>query len=211
MRHLYESILLRKITFGGQQRCICEFLDYVLLGRPLAWPGDGIPQSNLAVSKDMHRPPRPRHRDIKLCLVRLAERPNRHAGNDLVDSLGLASVTGDSYSLVEMQSGASANNHAFVEYDLAIINADHGPELVIEELLTAVFDVFRESDPVADSQRDLLSLEHTEFPCLVDWQLLLDAVSSDNDSSSRRRTSHCSPLLNRFSWTPPRTTPLAIL
>ena len=82
----------------------------------------------------MHSPPRARHRDIKLCLVRLAERPNRHAGNDLVDSLGLAGVTGDSYSLIEMQSGTSANNLTFIEYDLAIINADHGPELAIEKL-----------------------------------------------------------------------------
>ena len=49
---------------------------------------------------------------------------------NLVDGLGLASVTGDSYSLVEMQSGPSVNNLAFVEYDLAVINADHGPELV---------------------------------------------------------------------------------
>jgi hypothetical protein len=81
-----------------------------------------------------------------------------------------------------MQRGPIANNLAFIEYDLAIINADHGPELIIEELLPAVFDVFRESDPVADSQRDLLSLEHTELPCLVEWQLLLDAVLSDNDS-----------------------------
>ena len=46
-----------------------------------------------------------------------------------------------------------------------------------------MFDVFRESDPVADCQRDLLPLEHTELPCLVEWQLLLDAVLSDNDSS----------------------------
>jgi hypothetical protein len=106
-----------------------------------------------------------------------------NAGNDLVDGFGLAGVAGDSYSLVEMQSGPSANNLAFIEYDLALINSDHGPEFVIEELLPAVFDVFRESDPVADSQRDLLSLEHTEFPCLVEWQLLLDAVFSDNDSS----------------------------
>jgi hypothetical protein len=82
-------------------------------------------------------------------------------------------VTGDSYSLVEMQSGPIANNLAFIEYDLALINADHGSELVIEDLLPAVFDVFRESDAVADCQRDLLSLEHTEFPCLVEWQLLL--------------------------------------
>jgi hypothetical protein len=105
------------------------------------------------------------------------------AGNDLVDSLRLAGVTGHSYSLVDMQSGPSANNLAFIEYDLAIINADHGPELVIEELLPAVFDVFRESDPVADGQRDFHSLEHTEFPCLVERQLLLDAVFSDNDGS----------------------------
>src|SRR5271154_1401962 len=108
----------------------------------------------------MHSPPRTRHRYIKLCLVRLAERPNRHAGNDLVDSLRLAGMTSDSYSLVEMQSGASANNLAFIEYDLALINADYGSELVIEELLPAMFEVFRESDPVADCQRDLLSLEH---------------------------------------------------
>src|ERR1700733_2861676 len=131
----------------------------------------------------MHGPPRTRHRDIKLCLVRLAERPNRHARNDLVDSLRLAGVTGDSYSLVEMQSGPSENNLAFIEYDLALINADHAPELVIEELLPAVFEVFRESDPVADCQRDLLSLEHTEFPCLVEWQLFLYAVLSNDDSS----------------------------
>jgi hypothetical protein len=46
-----------------------------------------------------------------------------------------------------------------------------------------VFDVSRESDPVADSQRDLLSFEHTEFPSLVEWQLLLDVVFSDNNNS----------------------------
>jgi hypothetical protein len=80
----------------------------------------------------------------------------------LVDSLRLAGVTGDSYSLVEMQSGAIANDLAIIEYDLAIINADHGPELVVEELLPAVFDGFRESDPVADCH---------------------DAVLSDDDSS----------------------------
>ena len=90
-------------------------------GKPPAWAGDGIPQSYLTISIDMHSPPRTRHRDIKLCLVRLAERPNRHAGNDLVDSLRLAGVTGDSYSLVEMQSGAIANDRAFVEYDLATL------------------------------------------------------------------------------------------
>ena len=152
-------------------------------GKPLARSGDGIPQSNLAISKDMHGPPRARHRDIKLRLVRLAERPNRHADNDLVDGLRLAGVTGDSYSLIEMQSGAVENNLALVEYDLALINVDHGSELVVEKLVSATFDVFRESDPVADCQRDLLSLEHTELPCLVEWQLLLDVVLSDDDSS----------------------------
>jgi hypothetical protein len=95
-------------------------------------------------------------------------------------------VTGDSYSLVEMQSGPSANNFAFIEYDLAVINSDHGPELVIGELLPAVFHVFRESDPVADCQRDVLSLEHTELLCLVEWQLLFDAILSDKDSSLHR-------------------------
>jgi hypothetical protein len=42
------------------------------------------------------------------------------------------------------------NNLALVEYDLAFINADHGPEFVIEELLPAVFHIFREPDPAAD-------------------------------------------------------------
>jgi hypothetical protein len=77
----------------------------------------------------------------------------------------------------------SANNLAFIEYYLAVINADHGPELVIEELLPAVFDVFSESDSIADCQRNFLSLKHTELACLVEWQLLLNAVLSDDDSS----------------------------
>jgi hypothetical protein len=110
-----------------------------------------------------------------LCFVRLAKRANRHADNDLVDSLGLAGVTGDGYSLVDMQSGAVANDLAFVQYDLALINADYGPQLVVEELLPSVFDVFREPDPVADRERDLLPLEHAEIARLIKWQLLLDA------------------------------------
>jgi hypothetical protein len=102
--------------------------------------------------------------------------------------------------------------HIFVENDLAIITADHGPQLVIEELLPAVFDIFRESDPVADCQRDLLWLEHTELPCLIEWQPLLDAVLSDDDSSLLpAKDFPCSPLLNRFSGTSLRTAPLAIL
>ncbi len=40
-----------------------------------------------------------------------------------------------------------------------------------------------EPDPVADRQRDPLPLEHTELPCLVKWQLLLDAAVTDDDSS----------------------------
>ena len=57
----------------------------------------------------MHRGTSARHRDVKLRFVRLAKSPNRHADNDLVDRLGLASVTGDSYSLIDMQSSAVAN------------------------------------------------------------------------------------------------------
>jgi hypothetical protein len=66
-----------------------------------------------------NRRSRARYRNVKLCFVRLAERPNRHADNDPVDSLGLAGVTRDSYSLVEMKTAAVASNLAFVEYDLA--------------------------------------------------------------------------------------------
>ena len=140
-------------------------------GKPLARPGHGIPQGDLAVSKDMHHGTSARHRDVKLCFVGLAKRPNRHADNDLVDSFGLARVTGDSYSLVDMQSGTVANNLAFIEYDLAFINADHGPKLVVQELLPAVFDVFSEPDTVADRERDLFPLEHAELAGLTKRQL----------------------------------------
>jgi hypothetical protein len=40
-----------------------------------------------------------------------------------------------------MQSGPIAKNLAFIEYDFAIVDADHGPELVIEEL-ACVFTFF---------------------------------------------------------------------
>jgi hypothetical protein len=84
---------------------------------------------------------------------------------DLVDSLRL---TGDSYSLVEMQTRPIANNLAFIEYDLARINVYHGPELVIEELLSTVFDVFRESDSVTDCHV-IFSLSNTlNFPMALD-------------------------------------------
>ena len=120
----------------------------------------------------MHRGTNSRHRDVELRFVRLAKRPNRHADNDLVDGLGLARVTGDSYSLVDMQSGTVANNLAFIEYDLAFINADHGPKLVVQELLPAVFDVFREPDPIADRNVDILPLEDAELAGLTERQLL---------------------------------------
>jgi hypothetical protein len=77
-----------------------------------------------------------------LCLVRLAERPYRHAGNDLVDCLRLAGVTGDSNSLVEMQTDPIVNKLAFIEDDLAIIKADNDPEFVVQELLPAVLTFF---------------------------------------------------------------------
>ena len=57
-----------------------------------------------------------------------------------------------------MKTAAIASNLTSVEYDLALIDADHGLELVIEELLPAVFDVFRESDPVATA--DTFPVEH---------------------------------------------------
>ena len=75
-----------------------------------------------------------------------------------------------------------------------------------------VLDFFRESDPVADRQ-PLLSLEHTEFPCLVEWQLLLDADLSDDESSFLPAKNF--PLFAAFKAlfldTPLRTAPLAIL
>jgi hypothetical protein len=43
------------------------------------------------------------------------------------DSLRQAGVTGDSYSLVEMKTGAVANNLALVEDDLALMNVEHAP------------------------------------------------------------------------------------
>src|SRR5215469_10427998 len=151
--------------------------------KPFARLGDCLPQSYLAISKDVHRPTSARHRDIKLCFIGLAKRPDWHADNDLVDSLGLACMTCNSYSLVQMQSGTVANNLAFVEYDPALINTDHGPKFVVQEVLPAMFDVFREPDPVANRDINILALEHAEPPRLVQWQLLLDAIFPDDDSS----------------------------
>ena len=89
----------------------------------------------------MHHETSPRHGDVKLCFVRLAKRPNRSADNDLVHSLGLACVTGDSYSLIEMKTGAVANNLALVEVDLALIDANHGPHLIIEKRLSEMLTI----------------------------------------------------------------------
>jgi len=56
-----------------------------------------------------------------MCFVRLGKRPNRSADNDLVDSLGLACVTGDSYSLIEMQSGPSQTGDSSLSGFVAMI------------------------------------------------------------------------------------------
>jgi hypothetical protein len=55
-----------------------------------------------------------------------------------------------------MQSDAIANDLSFVEYDPALINADHGPQLVVQELLPAAFDILGEPNPVAAREHDLL-------------------------------------------------------
>jgi hypothetical protein len=44
----------------------------------------------------------------------------------LVDSLRLAGVTGNSYSLIEMKSRAVAKNLALVEYNLVLENSAKG-------------------------------------------------------------------------------------
>src|SRR5215471_13278081 len=63
-------------------------------GKPFARPRGRLLESHLAVGKDVHRPPGARHRNVKLCFIRLVKRTNRHANDDLVNSLGLARVTG---------------------------------------------------------------------------------------------------------------------
>ena len=63
----------------------------------------------------------------ELRFVSLTERANRHADNHLVYRFGLACVTGDCDSLIDMQGAAVAKHLAFIEYDPALINADHGP------------------------------------------------------------------------------------
>jgi hypothetical protein len=111
-----------------------------------SWELLNLAEKDKALRAELHRQraePK-KQRDVKLCFVRLAKRANRHTDNDLVDSFPLAGVTGDSQTLIEMKTGAIASNLTSVEYDLVLIDADHGPELVIEELVSATFDVFRE-------------------------------------------------------------------
>jgi hypothetical protein len=57
-----------------------------------------------------------------------------------------------------MQGGAVANDLAFVEYDLAVIDIDHGTQLVVKKLAPVMFDVFREPDAVPDRECNLLPL-----------------------------------------------------
>src|SRR5208283_3861061 len=74
--------------------------------------------------------------------------------------------------------------------NLGLINADHSPQLIVEKLLRAVFDVLREPDPVADRERDLPPLEHAEIARLVKRQLFLDLTKYNderNDGGSRPR------------------------
>jgi len=73
----------------------------------------------------MHRETSPRHGDAKLCFVRLAGRPKRLTMTWSTVLAWLA-LTGDSYSLIEMKTGAVANNLALVEFDLTLINTDQG-------------------------------------------------------------------------------------
>jgi len=81
-----------------------------------------------------------------------------------------------------MQSRAVAKDLAFVEHDLSVINADYSPQLVVEELLPTVFEIFREPDPIACRERNLLPLENAEFVSVVKWQLLFDAILSDHNN-----------------------------
>jgi hypothetical protein len=76
------------IQLGLQNSVLLRGVHGLPRRKALVRPGDGIPQSNLAIRKDVHRGATARHRDVKLCFVRLAERPNRHADDDLVDRLG---------------------------------------------------------------------------------------------------------------------------
>ena len=84
-----------------------------------------------------------------------------------------------------MQSGPRANDLAFIQYDLDRSTLTMVRTLVLEELLIAVFDVFRESDSVADGQHDLLSLEHTEFRFWSSGNASRRLLSN-NDSSLNR-------------------------
>jgi hypothetical protein len=130
----------------------------------------------------MHGPLRARHRDIKLCLVRLAKRANRHADDDLVHTLALAGVTGDRYSLVEMKSGAIANDLALLNMILPSSMSITVRSSLLRNLCPRPLTFFvNRIGSLIDS--DLLLLEHAELPCLVKWHLLLGGLFSYDDSS----------------------------
>jgi hypothetical protein len=111
----------------------------------------------------------------------------------------LACLTGYSYPLIKMEAGAVANNLAFVEYDLALINADHSSQLVVEKLMPMVLDVLvnRIRSTIASM---IFSRSNTlNFLRLVEWQPLFDAIFPTMTAPpSRRRTSHCSALKSLF-------------
>jgi hypothetical protein len=67
---------------------------------------------------------------------------------------------------------------------------------------SASFCTMATMNAVNDSQPILLKeAECTEFPCLVERHCFsTPSFPTKTAPSSRRRTSHCSPLLNRFSW-----------
>jgi hypothetical protein len=105
----------------------------------------GLDQSFGAQSRRMRLAMGKRWATSKRCAKRRSPGPNSGSGDSLID----------------MQSGAVANNLAFIEYDFDFVDADHGPELVIEELLPAVFNFFRESDPVAPIASVIFSRSNT--------------------------------------------------
>src|SRR5271163_3784869 len=95
----------------------------------------------------MHGLTRSRHADIKLRLVGLAEGFDRYADNHLVDRLALGGVTGDSYSLVDMES-SSQNDLAFVERQLPLTHAHHRMQFVVPKLLSLALEILRYANPV---------------------------------------------------------------
>jgi hypothetical protein len=97
----------------------------------------------------VHRSARAAHRDVKLRLVRLAERLNRHADDDLCYGFTLAGVASDNNSLVQVQSAAGPNLSR-VERHFTGLNRSHHVQLVVAKLGSASSEVFRDSDRVTD-------------------------------------------------------------